>query len=50
MTGCRQYQRNNGLEVPGLYKMKGTKDEVLKIEKIILEYILFLSLEVLLQI
>ena len=33
VNGCHKNQRSNGLEVPCLYKMKGTKDELLKSEK-----------------
>ena len=39
VTGCHKTGRNNGLEVLCLYKMNGTKDELLKIKIIVLEYI-----------
>lgn len=39
VTRCRQNQRNNCLPIRCLHKMKGTKNELLKIETIITEYL-----------
>ena len=38
VTGRRENRKSNGLEVPCSYKLKGTKDVLLKVETIINEY------------
>ena len=37
-TGRRENRKSNGLEVPCSYKLKGTKDVLLKVETTINEY------------